>query len=463
MIFSDDQILIKEHDAGFESISLSSCPSFECLPLEVAIQMVPSSVSKLILSAPVCGKRAKTYVDVQIQHLSKGQLPSSDQWHADTFIHEYSSQEPDINHLYILNGTSRPIFLSEPLDVDSGGLCANPTELFDHVRKTILQSRTLKTWKIPDSSWVTFGPRDLHKVTPADADGIRLLVRVRETNAIRVGNGAIIHAKKKDGTRSSKNDIIASRSRFLAEFDASVTGEPEYTQGKVLRNILCRVISTEAPAHCRKWYADLFFNFASDVSWLSKNIIENAINEYEGARKAVNLAAVIPLGLDVGLKPLLLQHARDEWHHAKMFLALFDFLLPNYHLEHGFRQEMEQTFSLFPDPEGGLEKQNLTSREFLDHMVQINLGELRTRYQVKLFKQIVEVACPQNNIRKACSLVDKLTDDENRHVAYSAMVIEDLIPIVGFDECLEIAAVRHHELNIDSFVESGGDLDGVIF
>lgn len=131
------------------------------------------AVQWLLDTCPNKNERKRTVVDVKLVHLEKGQNPCMPFWHTDCTMDMSHNTRPEIHYIYVVGAGSRTKFLWEPLDVTPD--FENSIE--EHMCELI-----------PEETWVSYGREHLHKCSPAERSGFRLLIRVTETDLIPYQN-----------------------------------------------------------------------------------------------------------------------------------------------------------------------------------------------------------------------------------------------------------------------------------
>jgi hypothetical protein len=186
------------------------------------------------------------------------------------------------------------------------------------------------------------------------------------------------------------------------------------------------------------------------------SLITNSEREGDGARRLWSLAAC---SVDERQRRLLKRHACDESRHALMYLALLDLSFPGA-VTHEFGTELRQLspgFSmrkeLFPVPGSPYAKVPT-----IDDFLQMNIAEIRTAIHHTMQRPVLAGHCPPENLAKITKLHDSLLADELSHIAYTAMLIEE----IGWDaDPGRLAALfrkRLHDFNTITTEELGGNV-----
>jgi hypothetical protein len=92
----------------------------------------------------------------------------------------------------------------------------------------------------------------------------------------------------------------------------------------------------------------------------------------------------------------------------------------------------------------------------LDELIQMNIGEIRTRINQLLLAPVITEFCPRHGKRRLSRMLASLMEDETRHIEYTARLIERAIR--GGDEAYvrRTMARRVAEFNRITLAEVGG-------
>lgn len=185
--------------------------------------------------------------------------------------------------------------------------------------------------------------------------------------------------------------------------------------------LMSRTFDVQEPPFLQAWYGDRYRDFAVNGEWLASSFIANAHKEAEGARKLATIASQarhLPFALAVAA------HAEDEARHARMYLAMLKLVFPEALTDtdrHGLLAD-------FPGPNFAEIDENLPMRtyaEILDDIVQMNIGEVRTRLHQMLLRPVAMIVCPAGNRHSLDELLNRILEDEGRHILYTADILEN--------------------------------------
>ncbi|HEU4412497.1 MAG TPA: hypothetical protein VFS43_45060 [Polyangiaceae bacterium] len=121
------------------------------------------------------------------------------------------------------------------------------------------------------------------------------------------------------------------------------------------------------------------------------------------------------------------QHAVDESNHAQYYVKILQWTFPGC-AEGEVEQALQQIsprHSLRVTPHRRTPPDPIEVT--LDEMVQMNIGEIRTRVHQLLPWPAVLEHCPPEHLKKVRGLISTLLRDETRHIAYTAQILEQAI------------------------------------
>jgi len=176
------------------------------------------------------------------------------------------------------------------------------------------------------------------------------------------------------------------------------------------------------PVFVRRGYSEFFFHCATSVpGWLQRVILLNAKGESEGAEGLVQLWQGVTYN-DV-VSDAIMEHARDESRHSRMFGTVVSKTFPDF-LTEGRLSNYIDSFPDIRQHEHQKADEPLPEEHLIDHLVQMNIGEIRTRLHMHLFAPIVMHLCPEENRRTVRKHLEVLARDEMRHISYTAQLME---------------------------------------
>jgi hypothetical protein len=169
------------------------------------------------------------------------------------------------------------------------------------------------------------------------------------------------------------------------------------------------------------WYADLYRKKATDPRWFATSLILNAEKEGEGARRLWKMAAVTA---DKDAAEQVRLHAIDEARHARIYIAMLDTTFPGC-VDSELRRHLDGIspgYTLQDFPTRGDELMDLSYT--LDELIQMNMGEIRTRINQLMMEPMVLAHCAPKERPKISKMLNSIVGDETKHICYTARLIE---------------------------------------
>jgi hypothetical protein len=184
---------------------------------------------------------------------------------------------------------------------------------------------------------------------------------------------------------------------------------------------LTAAFSSVDPIFTRPRYKDFFWHCASTVpGWLGRTVLANAEVESQGAVKLLRLWQSVDYNDEVEQR--VLGHARDESRHSRFFVRLAELAFPA-------SVDLEATARLkatLPDVRRATPTKVAPIPEelLIDHLVQMNIGEIRTRIHVHFLAPVVVAFTPAEDRDSVIAIFQALVADELRHISYTADLME---------------------------------------
>lgn len=173
----------------------------------------------------------------------------------------------------------------------------------------------------------------------------------------------------------------------------------------------------------REQYLAFFWKCVTTVpGYVQSVIIANSVAESDGSRGLHDLwTRVRGSELEDGIR----NHFQDESRHARLFLHLTDLAFPE------FLQPTEMAdrkARLFNSQAASKEKSEAAaSVEYvIDNMVQMNIGEIRTRAHMFMIGPVLTALAPRGNKERVDGILSGLVYDEVTHIGYTAVLMEQM-------------------------------------
>lgn len=214
-------------------------------------------------------------------------------------------------------------------------------------------------------------------------------------------------------------------------------------------------VQLEPPPYFQASYGESYRRHVCNPYWVIQSLVSNAVKEGEGSRDIAKIADMCEM---VSLTSDLVIHLKDEARHCRMYLALIQLVFPDC-LPKDAHAEIASRFP--PVSYEACPESRKTLFHMLDYLIQINLGEVRTRIHQKLLEPVLESYCPDENRNALCKTLCKLAGDECCHIKYTASRIGSLAR--EFDQAVveELFCRRFVEFNRYTDKELGSQKYGL--
>lgn len=176
------------------------------------------------------------------------------------------------------------------------------------------------------------------------------------------------------------------------------------------------------PVFVRDRYAEFFWHCATTVpGWLGGVVLANARAESDGSAKLLGLWKRIRTNDRVATD--VLAHARDEAGHSRLFVELARKTFPDAITPAAARATKHSLTRINPRL---LSKATTSIDEGLviDHLIQMNIGEIRTRAHMHLLGPAIFTAASDSTRGWVDVTLERLAGDEVRHIGYTARLME---------------------------------------
>jgi hypothetical protein len=171
------------------------------------------------------------------------------------------------------------------------------------------------------------------------------------------------------------------------------------------------------------WYGEHYRALAIDPRWLAASLIDNATREGEGSVKLWRLAGRVAAP---EVAEQIRRHAVDESRHALVYVAMLETVFPGA-VSGRVRHALIGLSPRYRAHERPRRQRAVSRARVLDELIQMNLGEIRTRINQLLLAPMIAAFCPRSRRRRLRRMLNALMRDEIRHIAYTAHLIEAAI------------------------------------
>jgi hypothetical protein len=175
------------------------------------------------------------------------------------------------------------------------------------------------------------------------------------------------------------------------------------------------------PPFGQAWYGEKYRRHASEPGWLAASLIANAEKEAEGSRKLWSLVARTS---DAGIADAIRIHAIDESRHALVYVAMCELVFPG-SLEGDVKVYAESLSPRYSPSDSPTPSDEKSSRYVvLDELIQMNIGEIRTRIHQLLMGPVITAYCEPERRERLLKVLASLLADETKHIEYTARLID---------------------------------------
>ncbi|KOV86294.1 hypothetical protein [Nocardia sp. NRRL S-836] len=250
--------------------------------------------------------------------------------------------------------------------------------------------------------------------------------------------------------REPSPDLIRSIAEVAVRTQYPDTRCPRYFEA------LDQALRDEPPPFGTAEYGLIYRSLSVEPRWMGISLITNSEREGDGSRRLWSLAAC---SVDPRHQRLLKRHACDESRHSLIYLSLLDLTFPGA-VSPEFRAELRQLSpgftmrrELFPIP--GSPYARVPT---IDDFLQMNIAEIRTTVHHAMQRPALAAHCPPENQDKITRLHDALLTDELSHIAYTAVLVEEIGRHADPDRFAALFRKRLHDFNTITTEELGGNV-----
>ncbi|PGU19085.1 hypothetical protein [Bacillus thuringiensis] len=176
------------------------------------------------------------------------------------------------------------------------------------------------------------------------------------------------------------------------------------------------------PVFIRKNYSEFFWHCASTVpGWLPRVVLANSTAESEGSSKLLSLWKTVNYNTEV--EERVLYHAKDESRHSRIFLRLVQLAFPH-SIDSSEIKKLDEKLTDIRNKKHEKVDYKIPEELLIDHLVQMNIGEIRTRLHMQLLAPVIHAFAPTENKLRVRRILEGLVLDEVNHIGYTAKLME---------------------------------------
>ena len=173
----------------------------------------------------------------------------------------------------------------------------------------------------------------------------------------------------------------------------------------------------------RERYLDFYWRCVTTVpGYIQEVVLANADAESAGSEGLFKLWASVHNSPDVEMG--IEKHFRDESRHARLFVHLMELAFPEYCTP---SENEQRKHRLFDASRVARVKSDAPASTpvLLDNLVQMNVGEIRTRAHMFMIGPVLTAFTPSDHKERVDGILSGLVYDEVSHIGYTACLMEE--------------------------------------
>lgn len=203
--------------------------------------------------------------------------------------------------------------------------------------------------------------------------------------------------------------------------------------------------SQVAPIFVRPRYGEFFWHCCSTVpGWLPQVVLGNAQAESDGSTKLLSLWQQVNYNKEIEDRVLL--HAIDEARHSRLFVKMVDMSFPGV-FDDGLIGDYRKSLARIDKSKLSKSTAPIEETELIDHLVQMNMGEIRTRLHMELIAPALLAFTPPDSKDELTRRLEGLAHDEIVHIGYIASILERMCEDGDGELVRSLYVRRLHDFN----------------
>lgn len=172
-------------------------------------------------------------------------------------------------------------------------------------------------------------------------------------------------------------------------------------------------------------YHEFYWHCVTRVpNYIQEVILANAEAESHGSEGLFDLWSRVSEISEIGEG--VRSHFLDEARHSRLFIHLTDLSFPGYL---GEEELLERKRRLFNPLQASIQESQDASASIeyiVDNLVQMNIGEIRTRAHMFMIGPVLAAICPRESRDQIEGILSGLIHDEVTHIGYTARIMNEL-------------------------------------
>jgi hypothetical protein len=173
-------------------------------------------------------------------------------------------------------------------------------------------------------------------------------------------------------------------------------------------------------------------------------MLGNAQAESDGSAKLLNLWQDVNYNREI--EDQVLFHATDEALHSRLFVKLADMVFPGV-FQDGFLSKYRATLTKIDKHKLAKSATPIDAEALIDHLVQMNMGEVRTRLHMELIAPVLHAFAPDESKDELQRMLQGLAHDEIVHIGYIAGILEEMCNDGDSELVRSLYVRRLHDFN----------------
>lgn len=215
-------------------------------------------------------------------------------------------------------------------------------------------------------------------------------------------------------------------------------------------SIIKEAFAQVQPVFTKPGYVDFFWHCATTVpGWISDVVLANAEAESAGSKKLLDLWKSTTINKEI--EDSILFHAKDESRHSHLFVKLVSMAFPGSNAN-GELVEIRTNLTKIKKSDLVKDTVSLSDNTLLDHLIQMNMGEIRTLIHMHFLGPVIFALTPADSKEKVSSILQGLAHDEVVHIGYTSKLVEDWCRDNNYEQARSLYSSRlwdFHKLTVE--------------
>ena len=177
------------------------------------------------------------------------------------------------------------------------------------------------------------------------------------------------------------------------------------------------------PIFTQREFAKSFWLYiTSSQNKIENIVIQDALAEMKGSTSLARLSQSCTFNDKAKLG--ILKHSQDEGRHSFLYIQLAQLCFPENFNDTKIKYIKNNIVDVVKNEKKQIPP-NITHEILIDHIIQMNMVEIRTRTNINLLSPILLSLCPEEHRNQVEEILISLSYDESRHIGYTAELLND--------------------------------------